>query len=278
MFSSVVGSLISSAINYGGIFCLAYGIYLLAKKYPKLLSGIKVFRYFILLLAILIVQTMYNILFSINTSIITYGNFTSNQISITYFPVLIFTFMVGIVTLITTYYCTIWLNEIYGFFNPTKSYYYYGLLFCFGSILIKIGFLLLSQNKLPSSPLMTLGSESQTFGGILVVVALILQIIAGFKIYNRVNDLLMGKIVPRVYWQPYFNPNYPPKIPYQNQQLNYQDFNQNPELNPNKTYDTNSESIIVVNPSSITEKFCKNCGNRIPSESIFCQSCGAKID
>jgi len=97
-----------------------------------------------------------------------------------------------------------------------------------------------------------------------------------------------------MYRPPYANPNYQPYAPYANQQFNnqnpYQNPNQNPyqnpyqsanpnsDLNPNKVYETNSESTNIINPTPTSGKYCKYCGSSNQLESKFCQSCGARLE
>lgn len=311
-FNELIKSLISATVNYGGIICLVYGIYLLSSKYPKLMSGMKIVYLFLSLLAILIIRSFYNILYptQVNSSDL---SSLSDKILSNYLPGLIFVVIIGILTLITAYYLTEWLNIIFGFFNPTRAYFYYGLFFCIGSIIIDIGVVLFAQNfdfssinstsnaTSTSAPVFTSGAIVGLLilivGGFSLISAIILEIVAGFKIYNRANDLWMGKTMPRGYQQPYqptyqqqyqptynqSNTPYSNQPPYQNQnQSIYQNPNQppyqDPNKNPNKTYDNSYGRDNNTNPTSTSAKFCKYCGAGVQTESKFCQSCGAKVD
>ena len=52
----------------------------------------------------------------------------------------------------------------------------------------------------------------------------------------------------------------------------------NSDLNPNKVYETNSESTNIINPTPTSGKYCKYCGSSNQLESKFCQSCGARLE
>lgn len=289
-FSPLIQTLISTVINLGGIACLTYGIYLLARKYPKLSSGLKVTYLFVLFIAVFLLQTLFDFLFQATTVNTAELGFSLSKLSNIFIPSLIFSLTIAIITFITAYYFTLWLDIIFSF-NKTKTFYFYGLLLLIGSIIVQVGILLFIQSYSTT----TVNGVTQpvfnltfSFAYLIVMVGLlfsigayIFEIVAGFKIYNRANDLLKGKIAPRGYQSPYINPNYVPTTPYANQQFNqqnpYQNSNQNPDLNPVTTFDTNFGSNSADNPTITTDKFCKYCGSQIQSESNFCRSCGTRL-
>lgn len=239
--------LIVLIIDYGGITCLTYGIYMLARKYPKLSSGLKVSFLFCLLLL---------------TSLIISIGIDITQVLNNYFLIILLEIQFGIITLITAYYLTLWLDIIFSF-NKTKSYYYYGLLYWFGTIIGEAG-LIISDYSTNS------GFSIFMVGVILTLAAFIVEIVAGFKIYTRVNDLLIGKTGQIVYQQPYTNSYNQPTIPFSNQNPYYGP-NQGSYQIPNKISDQNLEVESAI-------KFCGYCGSKISSKFKFCQLCGSKIE
>lgn len=305
---TVIGTLITAIINLGGIACLTYGIFLLARKYTQLSSGLKATYLFVLLIVVLLIQSLFNLLFPTKIPTTSTQGTTSGtavlgaattELSKNFIPTLIITIAIAVVTLVAAYYFTLWLDIIFSF-NKTKTFYYYGLFLLIGSIISQVGIFLITQNSSATTvngttsatldPALLMGTLVLSVGGVIDLAALILVIVAGFKIYNRANDLMMGKTAPKMYRPPYANPNYQPNTAYANQQFNnqvpYQNPNQNPsqttnpntDLNPNKTYDTNSGPNNTVNPTATSGKFCKYCGMSNQPESKFCQSCGARLE
>ena len=287
-----MASLLSSLIAFLGLALLAYGTYNLARKYPKLASGTRSAGLIILLIIIRILSSLISYLIptpSINSSDTNaFNTLVSqyNQYFILIFGALI---IVGIVSFIAAYYYSDWFNLGFGQNRPIKSFLYYGIFYGFGSIAAGVGAYLifnslgsinLTSGQTPSgSALGTLLIMSllTILGGISLLVGEIFFIVAGFKFYFRINDILIGKSPLNKYQTPYYTgyqqpaysnqPDYSPKYGQQQAPNTYQ---QPSYQSPSGA----SQNQATGNTLGSTN--CRNCGAALESGAKFCQYCGQK--
>ena len=113
----------------------------------------------------------------------------------------IITVIIAMVLLVATYHFTRWFNEEITPLNSTKSFFYYGVLNVIGAVTTSS----ISTWSILSHGIIFLpvsGSSLIVYiiiifiiiaGYICVVAAFIMEIVAGIKIYIRINDIITGK-------------------------------------------------------------------------------------
>ncbi len=102
-------------------------------------------------------------------------------------------------------------------------------------------------------------------------ISLIVEIVAGFKIYNRVNDMAIERIKTTKYSTSHqnFHNQYISASSYVNQSDNDQNHSHIQHSPQFENYQSNNPSLI--------NKFCKSCGNKLQYESKYCQYCGERV-
>ncbi len=287
-------ALVEAIVSDGGTVILAIGIISLARKNPKLTSGLRVGILFVISVILSFASSLFNYLYP--TPTISTGTpqevFTSlyNALSPRLIYLVTVSLLSGILILITAYYFTKWFNLAFGEYKPTKIYWYYGILSFIGALFASIGEYMLvqaiPQMNLTSGTLTTQSFTPQFYmslastglGGILLLVAFVLLIVASVKIHNRVNEKAQGITPfnqPGAYQNPYqqpYQPNY--------QQPPQMNSNQYGIINPNKLDQPayNQAPANNTTPVNSSEKnFCNYCGAQIQPGIKFCQNCGNKL-
>lgn len=224
--------ILGSLVNYVGTLALAFGIIMLARKYPPLSSGLRVGILFVISVAISLLSTLDSFLSPSQT---TTTSTTASQafyalyqsISSRIIFIVVISFVSAIVILLTAYYFTIWFNDAFGEFKPTKTFLYYGIFTALSSIIVAVSEYFLvhavqsnnitanstNQELAPLFPFLLL----MYFGLFLGVVGAIVLIVACIKIYFRVNDKFLGK-TPFNQQKPTYNQPYAPDPEQDNQE------------------------------------------------------------
>lgn len=277
---SVLGNFIYPGLEYLstilGYLFLGFAVYSLSKKYPNLESGMKTFYLIILTVVLEAIVAVVDITYpQPSTSQITTTQDAINVINqylSHLFLILFLNILLSILIFILAYYFTHWFNENVSQYNQTQAFLYYGILYAVGNIVTSIGlynfFNALSGVDLNSSNAnqqlsSALGSAILLLiGSLLLIVALITGIVAGFKIYNRANDLATGKMYYQGQ-QPYAQQQYGQQ-PYAQQQYGQQQPNQQA---PNQQSVNTNKGVSV----------CQNCGAELAPGVSFCQNCGTRV-
>lgn len=309
--------LLGTGIDLGGTAILIYGIYKMSNDYSELRSGLKVAILFGGVLSINLLSDLFNYLDPVNVNTTTSSAQDSiNQLNtlINYFYVIILlTVISGVITVITAYYFTNWFNI--GFSNKMtqiKAFYYYGIIFFAGEILLAIAFIMfnviasgvVNSGIATSSDLnnITTASDIGVMGTYVVLAGLIAEIIASIKIYNRVTDFYTGKYFFQPYFSPYqqFFPGNPNQQPYQGnpyqQQQPYQQpyqvypyqqpFPNNPYQQPYQGTGPQPQSNInsvqenQELPQSKEESFTSNETDALstePPKNLICKNCSIPL-
>ncbi len=205
-FASFINPLLVAIVNYGGTILLIIGIFLLAKNYSELSSGMKVVILFAIGILIHVLSALFNYFYPIPTIDPTNPQNNLQTVVNSFYlhaPFISAIFIInGIITFIIAYYFTKWFNSSFANYNPTKSFYYYGLAYGLGSVITGLGTYIFalslinidlshisqySNQILPGLTLFAIGS-------VIIYFSVFLQILAGFKIYNRANDKALGKV------------------------------------------------------------------------------------
>lgn len=276
-FGAIVGNLIypelGAIVRIIGYLLLTYGIYMFSKKYTDLASGMKVVYLFALVILLDLASVVVTLLYPEPSYSLTDTASVQSALK-AYLPFLMiglaFSIVVSFVLLFATYYFTHWFNEGMTPFNQTQAFWYFGLFNFIGVIVAGFGSWSLlsyiannsfsvSSGNIPSS--VVTASLITLVGAVIALAAGITLIVASFKIYYRLNDMVTGKA--------YFkggppNQGYgqqPPNQPYSQPNFNQQPPSQPPSQTPGQT----------------ETKFCRNCGTPLDPNVQFCQNCGTKV-
>lgn len=277
-----------------GTLVLAIGIIKLARKYPKLESGVKVGLLFVLAAVIDFASTSFTIFYPAPSMTVgatqEYVNTVINYLNSIYIYISILSILSGIAIVLSAYYFTNWVNLGFGEYSPTKSFLYYGVLTFVGNLISISGeyFVLQSLSTLNISTGIT-STQNLTpiiFGGLASIVGL-LFVLAGFiyliiacvKIYNRVDDKFLGRT-------PFNKPGAPFQTPYQQnypqppQMGGSQYGTSNPVSSDQQTFNQPPSMNSATNTPTQTPSgniFCSMCGAQVQPGNKFCQNCGNKL-
>lgn len=281
-----VSPILEAIVNYIGMAFLIIGIFQLAKKYPHLTSGMKVVGLFIMVIIANILSVSVSVLYptpQINTQN-PQQNIQTVVNSFYSHAIVIFSFMAlgGVLTLIGAYYFTEWFNKSYSVVKPTKSYLYYGIAFCIASVTSGLGIYIFAQS-LTTADLSTITANSHTLdstlpgltifllGSFITLFAIIIQVIAGFKIFNRANDKVMGKLPFNVIQQ---EANMQPlQTAFLKNNVSNFKISNSSTSNPDLPESTNTIEQTIALDNSV----CTNCGAPLEQGTKFCESCGQEV-
>lgn len=204
-FINILFSDLFQIISFGS---LGFGTYYLGRKYSQFSSGLRVSLLFFCMITVILVTNIIDYLFptpgysgqktqaEVNAII---QKFHQNLIVIV--PLMIITV---IIAFSSAYYFSNWFNIAFGQMNPIKSFLYYGILYSLGSIVTTLGYISLmdglkSVDFTNDTTIKNTISNISTqlfitaIGGIMILLAEIFLIVAGFKMYNRLKDLVIQK-------------------------------------------------------------------------------------
>ena len=278
-----INNLLGSLVGIGGTAVLAVGILMLSRKYSHLASGMRVGLLFCAVIALRILTALFTFIYA--TPVVTSQN-TQQQIQALvdrFHATFMFTAIIGIlagaITLLTAYYFTEWFNTNFANQNQTKTFLYYGVFYLIGEILAVYGEYLLfngmanldySNGQVTTQDLSSLLPALLVIGigGILVLIAAIFLIVAGFKIYNRVSDKAAG-ITPHDRFST------PGQMTYKPLQKSYGSNSFQSSSDQNINQKVSSKGLNSNNTS--VNAYCRNCGAVLEPTVKFCQNCGSKV-
>ena len=270
-------------VGIGGTVVLAVGIIKLSSKYSHLASGMRIGVLFFVVIGLRMLSAIFNFLYS--TPVITSQN-TQQQVQAlvdrfnsTFLYTSIIGIFAGTITLLIAYYFTEWFNTNFANHNQTRTYFYYGVFYLIGEIIAVIGTYMLikgmanldfSNGQVTTQDLSSLLPALLVtgVGGIIVLIAEILLIVAGFKIYNRVSDKAAGIT-------PYDRVSKPGQMTYKPLQKSYGSVSFQSSKSQNSSQEVSPKGLNSnQNPVS---SYCRNCGAALEPDVKFCQNCGSKV-
>ena len=165
IFSGLYDFLLTDILNWLGVFVFIYGIFFLTQSYPRLASGKEIIALFVMYLFLDMIRVVsilidpYLIYFDINKT---------SEFLIALTSTILFTYI--IVILLLTYLFRNWFDKNFYYYKRLNTYYYYGLITFIANILIFIPII-------------------RVWYLILITIAGILQVYAGYEIYNRLHKM-----------------------------------------------------------------------------------------
>lgn len=200
-----------SAIFYGlGSLAFILGIILLSRKYKQLTSGIKISILFIIALIGELVVAEFNNLYphsshisptveSVQSQLLSIQNGFGQHI----FSIVLFVFLTGLLMFLTGYFLTPWINQLLNLpKRQFKSFLYFGIIFGLGDLITGIGYFLYDRDIRfvinNTRPLTSLGLSGLIIllGVILLLIAFVIEIIIGLKLYSNLSSLMGTKKIP----------------------------------------------------------------------------------
>lgn len=195
-----------SALFYdAGSLAFIVGIILLSKKYRQLASGIKIAVLYILAIVSELVVAEFNNLYphsshispaveSIQNQLITIQNGFGKHV----FIIILFIILTGILMFLTAYFLSPWINTAFNFeYKQMKFFWYFGVFFIIGDIITAVGYFLYDRVLRGvikgTRPVTSIAIPGLVIllGVILLLAAFVLEIIAGIKIYQNLNKVIV---------------------------------------------------------------------------------------
>lgn len=286
----VFDSLVGKIVNYLGTIVLLYGIYVVSEKYPQMTSGKKVIVLFIFGMIIDIGSEVYIYLFPIPdisqnpspSEILSFAESFVNYATI----ITLFLIIDGIVIAISSFYFSDWFNHSFGIFRTTNAFFYYGLIYCAGNIVLAIGVFQIGNvlrtitnntfNYTATLNSLNIADMIIGIGALILFAAFIAGISASFILYSKVNDSILGK-----YASPYtgagsniFQQQYFQQQPIEQGSFQQQPYQSYDDKRNTKISQVKSNNLDKTNNS---DSYCRNCGSKLPPNGIYCGICGNKV-